>query len=37
MADKRKLLIREGEPGQKMQKGLEIHVPKQEEYIVGLQ
>jgi hypothetical protein len=35
-ADKRKRLTREDEPGQKRQKGLEIPVLKQEEYIVGL-
>lgn len=36
MADKRKRLVREGEPSQKTEKGLEIPVPERGEFFGAL-
>lgn len=36
MVRKRKPLVRPGEPKQKTQKGLEIPVPRREEFVGGL-
>lgn len=36
MADKRKRFVKEGEPSQKTEKGLEIPIPKRDEFFGAL-